>query len=127
MANLEKLVDDLSALTVLEASELSKLLEEKWGVSAAAPVAVAAAAPGAGAPAEAVEEQTEFTVILTGGGDKKINVIKEVRGIRPDLGLKEAKDLVESAPQNVVENVSKQQAEEVKKKLEEAGASVQIK
>ncbi|MEI7572419.1 MAG: 50S ribosomal protein L7/L12 [Phenylobacterium sp.] len=127
MSKLEKLVEDLSALTVLEASELSKLLEEKWGVSAAAPVAVAAAAPGAGAPAEAVEEQTEFTVILTGGGDKKINVIKEVRGIRPDLGLKEAKDLVESAPQNVVENVSKQQAEEVKKKLEEAGASVQIK
>jgi large subunit ribosomal protein L7/L12 len=127
MSKLEKLVDDLSALTVLEAAELSKLLEEKWGVSAAAPVAVAAAAPGAGAPAEAVEEQTEFTVVLTGGGDKKINVIKEVRGVRPDLGLKEAKDLVESAPQNVVENVSKQQAEEVKKKLEEAGASVQIK
>jgi large subunit ribosomal protein L7/L12 len=127
MSKLEKLVEDLSALTVLEASELSKLLEEKWGVSAAAPVAVAAAAPGGGAPAEAVEEQTEFTVVLTGGGEKKINVIKEVRGVRPDLGLKEAKDLVESAPQNVVENVSKQQAEEVKKKLEEAGASVQIK
>ncbi|WP_397397727.1 50S ribosomal protein L7/L12 [Phenylobacterium sp.] len=127
MSKLEKLVEDLSALTVLEAAELSKLLEEKWGVSAAAPVAVAAAAPGAGAPAEAVEEQTEFTVVLTAGGDKKINVIKEVRGVRPDLGLKEAKDLVEGAPQNVVENVSKQQAEEVKKKLEEAGASVQIK
>ena len=127
MSKLEKLVEDLSALTVLEASELSKLLEEKWGVSAAAPVAVAAAASGGGAPAEAVEEQTEFTVVLTGGGDKKINVIKEVRGVRPDLGLKEAKDLVEGAPQNVVENVSKQQAEEVKKKLEEAGASVQIK
>jgi large subunit ribosomal protein L7/L12 len=127
MSKLEKLVEDLSALTVLEASELSKLLEEKWGVSAAAPVAVAAAAPGGGAPAEAVEEQTEFTVVLTGGGDKTINVIKEVRGVRPDLGLKEAKDLVEGAPQNVVENVSKQQAEEVKKKLEEAGASVQIK
>ena len=128
MANLEKLVDDLSALTVLEASELSKLLEEKWGVSAAAPVAVAAApAAGGAAPAAAEEEQTEFTVVLTGGGDKKINVIKEVRGIRPDLGLKEAKDLVEGAPQNVVENVSKQQAEEVKKKLEEAGASVTIK
>jgi len=127
MSKLEKLVEDLSALTVLEASELSKLLEEKWGVSAAAPVAVAAAASGGGAPAEAVEEQTEFTVVLTGGGEKKINVIKEVRGVRPDLGLKEAKDLVESAPQNVVENVSKQQAEEVKKKLEEAGASVQIK
>ena len=127
MANLEKLVDDLSALTVLEAAELSKLLEEKWGVSAAAPVAVAAAAGGAAAPAEAAEEQTEFTVVLTAGGDKKINVIKEVRGVRPDLGLKEAKDLVEGAPQNVKENVSKQEAEEIKKKLEEAGASVQIK
>ena len=128
MANLEKLVDELSTLTVLEASELSKLLEEKWGVSAAAPVAVAAA-PGAGAaaPAEAAEEQTEFTVVLTAGGDKKINVIKEVRGVRPDLGLKEAKDLVEAAPANVKENVSKQEAEEVKKKLEEAGASVTIK
>jgi len=127
MANLQELVDNLSALTVLEAAELSKMLEEKWGVSAAAPVAVAAA-PGAGAaPAEAVEEQTEFTVVLTGGGDKKINVIKEVRAVRPDLGLKEAKDLVEGAPQNVKENISKQEAEEVKKKLEEAGASVQIK
>ena len=127
MSKLEKLVEDLSALTVLEAAELSKLLEEKWGVSAAAPVAVAAvAAPGA-APAEAVEEQTEFTVVLTAGGDKKINVIKEVRGVRPDLGLKEAKDLVEGAPQNVVENVSKQQAEEVKKKLEAAGAKIEIK
>jgi large subunit ribosomal protein L7/L12 len=129
MANLEKLVDDLSALTVLEAAELSKMLEEKWGVSAAAPVAVAAA-PGAGggaAPAEAAEEQTEFTVVLTAGGDKKINVIKEVRAVRPDLGLKEAKDLVEGAPQNVKENVSKQEAEEIKKKLEEAGASVQVK
>jgi len=128
MSKLEKLVEDLSALTVLEAAELSKLLEEKWGVSAAAPVAVAAApAAGGGAPAEAAEEQTEFTVVLTAGGDKKINVIKEVRGVRPDLGLKEAKDLVEGAPQNVVENVSKQQAEEIKKKLEEAGATVQIK
>ena len=127
MANLEKLVDDLSALTVLEAAELSKLLEEKWGVSAAAPVAVAAAAGGAAAPAEAAEEQTEFTVVLTAGGDKKINVIKEVRGVRPDLGLKEAKDLVEGAPQNVLENVSKQVAEEAKKKLEEAGATVSIK
>ena len=128
MANLEKLVDDLSALTVLEASELSKLLEEKWGVSAAAPVAVAAAPGGAAAaPAEAAEEQTEFTVVLTGGGDKKINVIKEVRAVRADLGLKEAKDLVEGAPQNVKENISKQEAEEIKKKLEEAGASVQIK
>jgi large subunit ribosomal protein L7/L12 len=130
MANLDKLVDDLSALSVLEAAELSKKLEEKWGVSAAAPVAVAAvAAPGAGgaAPAEAAEEQTEFTVVLTGGGDKKINVIKEVRAVRPDLGLKEAKDLVEGAPQNVKENISKNEAEEIKKKLEEAGASVQIK
>ena len=128
MANLEKLVDDLSALTVLEAAELSKLLEEKWGVSAAAPVAVAAApAAGGAAPAAAEEEQTEFTVVLTAGGDKKINVIKEVRAVRPDLGLKEAKDLVEGAPQNVKENVSKQEAEEIKKKLEEAGASVAIK
>ena len=128
MAKLEKLVDDLSALTVLEAAELSKLLEEKWGVSAAAPVAVAAA-PGAAAaaPAEVAEEQTEFTVVLTAGGDKKINVIKEVRSVRPDLGLKEAKDLVEGAPQNVKENVSKQEAEDVKKKLEDAGASVTIK
>ena len=127
MANLEKIVEDLSKLTVLEAAELSKLLEEKWGVSAAAPVAAAAAAPGAAAPAEVAEEQTEFTVILTGGGDKKINVIKEVRSVRPDLGLKEAKDLVEGAPQNVKENVSKQEAEDVKKKLEAAGASVTIK
>ncbi len=126
MADLAKIVDDLSALTVLEASELSKMLEEKWGVSAAAPVAAAATA-AAGAPAEAVEEQTEFTVVLTGGGDKKINVIKEVRGVRPDLGLKEAKDLVEGAPQNIKENISKQDAEEIKKKLEEAGASITIK
>jgi large subunit ribosomal protein L7/L12 len=125
MADLNKLVEDLSALTVLEASELSKLLEEKWGVSAAAPVAAAAAVSAA--PAAAVEEQTEFTVILTSGGDKKINVIKEVRGIRSDLGLKEAKDLVEGAPQPVKENISKQEAEEIKKKLEEAGASVTIK
>jgi large subunit ribosomal protein L7/L12 len=128
MADLSKIVDDLSALTVLEAAELSKLLEEKWGVSAAAPVAFAApAGGGAAAPAEAAEEQTEFTVVLTGGGDKKINVIKEVRGIRADLGLKEAKDLVEGAPQNVKENISKQEAEEIKKKLEDAGASVTIK
>ncbi len=130
MANLDTLVDELSKLTVLEASELSKMLEEKWGVSAAAPVAVAAA-PGAaaagGEAAAAAEEQTEFTVVLTAGGDKKINVIKEVRGVRPDLGLKEAKDLVEGAPQNVKENVSKQEAEEIKKKLEEAGATVSIK
>jgi large subunit ribosomal protein L7/L12 len=127
MADLSKIVEDLSALTVMEAAELSKLLEEKWGVSAAAPVAMAMPAGGGGAPAAAAEEQTEFTVVLTAGGDKKINVIKEVRGVRSDLGLKEAKDLVEGAPQNVVENVSKQVAEEVKKKLEEAGASVTIK
>lgn len=127
MAKLEKLVEDLSALSVLEAAELSKLLEEKWGVSAAAPVAVAAAGGAAAAPVEAAEEQTEFTVMLTAGGDKKINVIKEVRGVRPDLGLKEAKDLVEAAPAAVKENVSKQEAEEIKKKLEEAGATVQIK
>ena len=127
MADLAKIVEDLSALTVLEAAELSKLLEEKWGVSAAAPVAMAAPAAGGGAPAEAAEEQTEFTVVLVDGGDKKINVIKEVRGVRSDLGLKEAKDLVEGAPQPVVENVSKQAAEELKKKLEEAGAKVEIK
>jgi large subunit ribosomal protein L7/L12 len=127
MSKLEKLVEELSTLSVLEAAELSKLLEEKWGVSAAAPVAVAVAGGAAAAPAEAAEEQTEFTVVLVDGGDKKINVIKEVRGVRPDLGLKEAKDLVEGAPQNVVENVSKQQAEEVSKKLTEAGAKVQIK
>jgi large subunit ribosomal protein L7/L12 len=126
MSKLEKLVEELSTLSVLEAAELSKLLEEKWGVSAAAPVAVAAAG-GAAAPVEAAEEQTEFTVVLTDGGDKKINVIKEVRGVRPDLGLKEAKDLVEGAPQNVVENVSKAQADEVAKKLTEAGAKVTIK
>src|SRR5689334_16011106 len=130
MANLEKIVEDLSSLTVLEAAELSKLLEEKWGVSAAAPVAMAAgpaAGGGAAAPAEAAEEQTEFTVVLTGGGDKKINVIKEVRTVRPDLGLKEAKDLVEGAPQNVKENVSKQEAADIKAKLEAAGASVTVK
>ena len=127
MADLSKIVEDLSSLTVLEAAELSKLLEEKWGVSAAAPVAMAAPAGGGAAPAEAGEEQTEFTVVLIDGGDKKINVIKEVRGVRSDLGLKEAKDLVEGAPQNVVENVSKQVADEVAKKLTEAGATVQIK
>src|ERR1700754_1231198 len=127
MSKLEKLVEELSTLSVLEAAELSKLLEEKWGVSAAAPVAVAAPGGAAAASAEAAEEQTEFTVVLTGGGDKKINVIKEVRGIRADLGLKEAKDLVEGAPQNVKENVSKQEAEDIKKKLEAAGASVTIK
>jgi large subunit ribosomal protein L7/L12 len=126
MSKLDKIVEDLSALTVLEAAELSKLLEEKWGVSAAAPVAVAAAA-GAAAPVEVAEEQTEFTVMLMAGGDKKINVIKEVRSVRSDLGLKEAKDLVEAAPAPVKENVSKQEAEEIKKKLEEAGATVAIK
>jgi large subunit ribosomal protein L7/L12 len=126
MSKLEKLVEELSTLSVLEAADLSKLLEEKWGVSAAAPVAVAAAG-GPAAPVEAAEEQTEFTVVLTDGGDKKINVIKEVRGVRPDLGLKEAKDLVEGAPQNVVENVSKAQADEVAKKLTEAGAKVTVK
>ncbi|KQY84448.1 MULTISPECIES: 50S ribosomal protein L7/L12 [unclassified Brevundimonas] len=127
MADLAKIVEDLSKLTVLEAAELSKLLEEKWGVSAAAPVAMAMPAGGGAAPAEAAEEQTEFTVVLLDGGDKKINVIKEVRGVRSDLGLKEAKDLVEGAPQNVVENVSKQAADEVAKKLTEAGAKVQVK
>jgi large subunit ribosomal protein L7/L12 len=127
MSKLDKIVEDLSSLTVLEAADLAKLLEEKWGVSAAAPVAMMAAGGAAAAPVEAAEEQTEFTVVLTAGGDKKINVIKEVRGVRPDLGLKEAKDLVEGAPQNVVENVSKQAAEEVAKKLTEAGATVQIK
>jgi large subunit ribosomal protein L7/L12 len=128
MSKLDKIVEELSTLTVLEAAELSKLLEEKWGVSAAAPVAFAApAAGGAAAPAEAAEEQTEFTVMLMAGGDKKINVIKEVRSVRSDLGLKEAKDLVEGAPLAVKENVSKQEAEEIKKKLEEAGATVAIK
>ena len=128
MADLSRIVDDLSSLTVLEAAELTKLLEEKWGVSAAAPMAMAMpAGGGAAAPAEAAEEQTEFTVVLTAGGDKKINVIKEVRGIRSDLGLKEAKDLVEGAPQNIKENVPKQEADEIAKKLTEAGATVQIK
>ena len=127
MSKLEKLVDDLSALTVLEASELSKLLEDKWGVSAAAPVAMAAAGPAAAGPAEVAEEQIEFTVVLTGAGEKKINVIKEVRGVRPDLGLKEAKDLVEAAPQNIKENVSKQEAADIKAKLEAAGASITVK
>ncbi|HEX8232577.1 MAG TPA: 50S ribosomal protein L7/L12 [Caulobacteraceae bacterium] len=129
MANLDQLVEDLSTLTVLEAADLSKRLEERWGVSAAAPMAMAMPAGGgaAAAPAEAAEEQTEFTVVLTGAGDKKINVIKEIRAVRPDLGLKEAKDLVEGAPQNVKENVSKQEAEDVRKRLEDAGASVQVK
>jgi len=125
MADLAKLVDELSALTVLEAAELSKLLEEKWGVSAAAPVAVAA--PGAGAAAApVVEEQTEFDVILTEVGEKKINVIKEVRAIT-GLGLKEAKDLVEGAPKAVKEGVNKDEADKIRKVLEEAGAKVQVK
>ena len=127
MADLSKIVDELSSLTVLEAAELSKLLEVKWGVSAAAPVAVAAAAGGgAAAPAAPVEEQTEVTVILAKAGDKKINVIKEVRTITA-LGLKEAKDLVEGAPKTVKEGVSKDEAAKLKKQLEDQGASVEIK
>ncbi|MYZ49670.1 50S ribosomal protein L7/L12 [Propylenella binzhouense] len=126
MADLAKIVDDLSSLTVLEAAELSKLLEEKWGVSAAAPVAMAAAPGAGGAAAEPVEEKTEFDVVLTAAGDKKINVIKEVRAIT-GLGLKEAKDLVEGAPKTVKEAVAKAEAEDIKKKLEEAGAKVELK
>ncbi len=126
MANLEQIVEDLSSLTVLEAAELSKMLEEKWGVSAAAPVAVAAA-PGAAADGgAAAEEKTDFTVVLTGAGDKKINVIKEVRAIT-GLGLKEAKELVEGAPKDVKADVPKEEAEEIKAKLEGAGASVELK
>jgi large subunit ribosomal protein L7/L12 len=127
MADLSKLVDELSTLTVLEAAELSKLLEEKWGVSAAAPVAVAAAPAAGGAAAAApVEEQTEFTVILAKAGDKKINVIKEVRTIT-GLGLKEAKDLVEGAPKPVKEGVNKDEAAKIRKMLEDAGAAVEVK
>ena len=126
MSKLEKLVDDLSSLTVLEASELSKLLEEKWGVSAAAPVAVAAAGGGAAAPAAAAEEKTEFDVVLTEAGPNKINVIKEVRAIT-NLGLKEAKDLVEAAPKAVKEGVNKDEAAKLKAQLEAAGAKVDIK
>jgi len=126
MADLAKIVDDLSALTVLEAAELSKLLEEKWGVSAAAPVAVAAVAGGAGAAAAVEEEKTEFDVILADAGANKINVIKEVRAIT-GLGLKEAKDLVEAAPKAVKEAVSKAEAADIKKKLEDAGAKVDVK
>ena len=121
--NLEQIVEDLSKLTVLEAAELSKMLEDKWGVSAAAPVAVAAAAGPAAAEAE---EQTEFNVVIAAFGEKKINVIKEVRAIT-GLGLKEAKDLVESAPKEIKEGVNKEEAEELKKKLEDAGATVEIK
>ncbi len=123
MANLEQIVQDLSKLTVMEAAQLSKMLEEKWGVSAAAPVAVAAAPGAAAAPAE---EKTEFTVVLVDGGAQKINVIKEVRAVT-SLGLKEAKDLVEGAPKPVKEGIKKQEAEEIKKKLEAAGAKVELK
>ena len=126
MADLAKIVDDLSTLTVLEAAELSKLLEEKWGVSAAAPVAVAAAGGGGAAAAAPVEEKTEFDVILTDAGAQKINVIKEVRAIT-GLGLKEAKDLVEAAPKPVKEGVSKADAEKFKAQLEAAGAKVELK
>ena len=125
MADLAKLVDELSSLTVLEAAELSKMLEEKWGVSAAAPVAMAAGPAAAAAPA--AEAQTEFSVILKDAGDKKINVIKVVREVVPSLGLKEAKDLVEAAPKAVKEGVTKEEAETIKKKLEESGAKVEIK
>ncbi len=126
MSNLTKLVDDLSALTVIEAAELSKMLEEKWGVSAAAPVAVAAAGGGAAAAAAPAAEKTEFDVVLATVGDKKINVIKEVRAIT-GLGLKEAKDLVEGAPKPVKEGVNKDEAAKIKKQLEEAGATVELK
>ena len=127
MTDLSKLVEELSKLTVLEAAELSKLLEEKWGVSAAAPVAVAVAGPaGGGAAAAPAEEQTEFTVILASAGDKKINVIKEIRTIT-GLGLKEAKDLVEGAPKTVKENATKEEAAAIKKTLEEQGATVEVK
>ncbi len=127
MADLGRLVDDLSALTVIEAAELAKMLEEKWGVSAAAPVAVAAVAGGAGAPAaEAPVEKTEFDVILAAIGEKKVNVIKEVRAIT-QLGLKEAKDLVEAAPKPVKEGVNKDEANKIKKQLEDAGATVEIR
>ena len=126
MADLSKIVDELSSLTILEAADLVKLLEEKWGVSAAAPVAVAAVGGGAAAPAAAAEEQTEFNVILADAGANKINVIKEVRAIT-SLGLKEAKDLVEAAPKAVKEGVSKDEAEKIKKQLEGAGAKVEVK
>ena len=125
MADLQKIVDELSGLTVLEAAELAKLLEEKWGVSAAAPVAMMAAGTG-GAPAAAAEEKTEFNVILAAAGAQKINVIKEVRAIT-GLGLKEAKDLVEGAPKAVKEGVNKDEAEKIKKQLEGAGATVELK
>jgi large subunit ribosomal protein L7/L12 len=126
MANLEKIVDELSSLTVLEAAELAKLLEEKWGVSAAAAVAVAAAPGGGAAAAAPVEEKTEFTVVLAAAGEKKIEVIKEVRAITA-LGLKEAKDLVEGAPKTVKEGLGKEEAEKIKAALEKAGAKVELK
>jgi large subunit ribosomal protein L7/L12 len=126
MSKIEKIVDDLSSLTVLEAAELAKALEEKWGVSAAAAVAVAAAPGAGGAAAAPAEEQTEFTVVLTAIGDKKIEVIKEVRAIT-GLGLKEAKDLVEGAPKNVKESIGKDEAEKLKAQLEKAGAKVELK
>ncbi|QFU16829.1 50S ribosomal protein L7/L12 [Microvirga thermotolerans] len=126
MADLAKLVDDLSSLTVLEAAELAKMLEEKWGVSAAAAVAVAAAPGAGGAAAAPAEEKTEFTVVLASAGDKKIEVIKEVRGIT-GLGLKEAKDLVEGAPKTVKEGVAKDEAEKIKATLEKVGAKVELK
>ena len=123
MADLNKIIDELSSLTVVEAAELSKQLEEKWGVTAAAAVAAPAAAAGGAAPAE---EKDEFTIVLASAGDKKINVIKEIRGVT-SLGLKEAKDLVESAPKEVKAGVNKKEAEEIKKKLEAAGAKVELK
>ena len=126
MADLRKIVDDLSALTVLEAAELAKLLEEKWGVSAAAAVAVAAAPGAGGGGAAAAEEKTEFTVVLAASGDKKIEVIKEVRAIT-GLGLKEAKDLVEGAPKPIKDGVAKDEAEKIKAQLEKAGAKVELK
>tara|TARA_B100000886_G_scaffold324145_1_gene268557 strand:+ start:86 stop:466 length:381 start_codon:yes stop_codon:yes gene_type:complete len=126
MANLEKIVEDLSSLTVLEASELTKILEDKWGVTAAAPAVAVAAAPGAGGEAAAAEEKTEFTLFLNATGDKKINVIKEVRTIT-GLGLKEAKDLVEAAPKEIKQGVGKEDAEKFKKQLEDAGATVELK
>lgn len=127
MTDLAKIVDDLSKLTVLEAAELAKLLEEKWGVSAAAPVAVAAAAAPGGAAAPAAEEKTEFTVVLKSGGDKKLNVIKEVRSIVAGLGIKEAKELVEAGGKVIKEGVTKDEAAKIKKQLEDQGAVVEIK
>ena len=126
MGDLEKIADDLSGLTVMEAAELAKMLEDKWGVSAAAPIAVAAAPGAAASEGEAAEEQTDFTVVLSGFGDKKINVIKEVRAIT-GLGLKEAKDLVEGVPKEVKEGIPKDEADKIKEQLEAAGAAVEIR